>query len=528
MNVARHHRLAATALVAGLILTACGQKPGVHVEGGGLGGQVLAGSQDAGTTGGMDGAGPTGSTGGTTTGGGTGGTSGATAGGTGGSGGTTGSGTQDGTTPTGDAATTSAETGSGGTTSSGATSGGTDQPGQTTEQGGDQQARQQAGTRQVSGSDRTGVTDSSITVAFHAPVTGAAPLPAESFREARDLYWKAQADAGRTFLGRKTVEVLFQDDKYDPANARQVCRQLADRSFIVAGGGGTDQIQACGQLAEVQSFPYFSAGVTESGLTDNPWYFASSMTYRQQGVLLAQYINKTFPGKTFGAIVTDTANFNDAVQGFQAGVQQAGLQDSYAGALRHAKNDSTWYNQLGNEMANRGVEVLYILTSPVDYIQFAQQNKDRGFQYVGVGVSMGLNAVLNSGCPEVGGGIFFSPFPGLDWARKNVPEFFAASKKFGTVPDDLALALWGTNKQLDLLFQRYEQTFGTDLTREDFRALVEGAGAIESGIFPTIQFSPQNHFGGQSVHVLQANCDAKNPESGNFEYETLATFSSGF
>ncbi len=271
----------------------------------------------------------------------------------------------------------------------------------------------------------------------------------------------------------------------------------------------------------VQSFPYFSAGVTEAGLADNPWYFASSETYRQQGVLLAQYIKKTFPGKTFGAIVTDTANFNDAVQGFETGVQQAGIQDTYAGTLRHAKNDSTWYNQLGNEMANRGVEVLYILTSPVDYIQFAQQNKDRGFQYVGVGVSMGLNAVLGSGCPEVDKGIFFSPFPGLDWARQNVPEFFDASKKFGTVPDDLALALWGINTQLDLLFQRYEKTFGTDLTREDFRALVEGSGRLESGIFPAVQYSPQNHFGGQSVHVLQADC-----ASG--EYKTLATFSTGF
>ena len=278
----------------------------------------------------------------------------------------------------------------------------------------------------------------------------------------------------------------------------------------------------------MQSFPYFSAGVTEQGLAGNPWYFASSMTYKQQGFLLAQFIKKQFPGKTFGAIITDTANFNDSVEGFEAGVQQAGLQDSYAGTLRHSKNDSTWFNQFGQEMANRGVEVLYINTSPVNYIQFAQQNQGRGFQFVGVGVTMGLNAVLNSGCPEVGDGIFFSPFPGLDWARQNVPEFFAASKKFGTVPDDLALALWGINKQLDLLFQRYEKTFGTDLTREDFRALVEGAGRLESGIFPPVEFSPDSHFGGTAVHALQANCQAKNSQSGNFEYETLATFSTGF
>ncbi len=521
MKQAVHHRLAATALAAGLILTACGQKPGVHVEGGG---QIMAGSQQTGgaTTGGTGGStsGSTGTAGSGSTG--SGASAGSTGGSTGGTGGTTGdSGGGGDAGAGGDTGGDRSQAGADAAAPEGGEQAPADAEGE--QQQGQPEGEQQPaqGQRQVTGQDRTGVTDESITVAFHAPVTGAAPLPAESFREARDLYWKAAADEGRTFLGREKVEVLFQDDKYDPQNATQVCRQLASTSFIVAGGGGTDQIQACGRLAGVDQFPYFSAGVTEAGLEGNPWYFASSMTYRQQGALLAQYIAKEFPGQKVGAIVTDTANFNDAVQGFEAGIEQAGISGDYAGVLRHSKNDSTWYNQLGNEMANRDVEILYILTSPVDYIQFAQQNKDRGFQYVGVGVSMGLNAVLGSGCDEVDDGIFFSPFPGLDWARENVPEFFAASKKFGTVPDDLALALWGTNKQLDLLFQRYEEMFGTDLTREDFRALVEGSGQLESGIFPAVEYSPENHFGGKSAHVLQANCDTQ-------EYETLATFATGF
>jgi ABC-type branched-subunit amino acid transport system substrate-binding protein len=497
MTHVRSARLVAAALVGALVLTACGQRPGVHVEGGGqfaaAPGQNQPGTgQTGGDTGSLDGGGT--SDPGTDTDGQTGGQDGGQVGGT-----------------------------AGGTTDGGGTTGGEDTGGD-----GNNNTQQQQGQLQPTGSDRTGVTDEKITVAFHAPVTGAAPLPAESFREATDLYWLWEKDKGRTFLGRQDVEVLFRDDQYRPSNAIQVCRELRARAFLVGGGGGTDQIQACGQLAEVEAFPYFSAGVTERGLENNPWYFAASMSYRQQGILLAHYIKKNFPGQKFGAIITQTSNFDDAKDGFEAGIQQAGLGDLYVGTERHPKGEQAWIRGFGATMADRGAEVLYMLTSPVDYIQFAQQNKDRGFQYVGVGVSMGLNAVLNSGCPEVGGGIFFSPFPGLDWARENVPEFFQASSDFGTVPDDLALALWGTNKQLDLMFQRYEQVFGTDLTREDFRALVEGAGRVESGIFPAVEFSPQNHFGGQSVHVLQANCKEPNPESGNFEYETLATFSTGF
>ena len=90
-------------------------------------------------------------------------------------------------------------------------------------------------------------------------------------------------------------------------------------------------------------------------------------------------------------------------------------------------------------------------------------------QYVGVGISKGLNAVLGAGCPDVDGGIFFSPFPGLDWARQNLPEFFQAGQQLGVPADDIALALWGLAKVEHETFKRYEQVYGsTDLTREDY------------------------------------------------------------
>ena len=66
--------------------------------------------------------------------------------------------------------------------------------------------------------------------------------------------------------------------------------------MLLSGGGGTDQIQACGQLANQVRIPYVSPGVTEAGLEGNPWYFASSMSYKQQGPLLAQLVKSRFGG----------------------------------------------------------------------------------------------------------------------------------------------------------------------------------------------------------------------------------------
>jgi branched-chain amino acid transport system substrate-binding protein len=492
-------RLSAVPLVLALLVVACGQKPGVYVEGGpmaggqgaqddGMGEAVAApgddefdfdggDGDDAAQVGDGGGTGGSGSDAGATTGGGGSGDSGGADGGNGGDGGNGNGGA-------------SGQAGDGNGNGNGGGNGG-------------------GGTREPQGSDRTGVTDDTITVAVHAPVTGAAPLPSTSFEEAGDLYWRWLIDEqGEDVLGRTNIEAIFADDRYEPSAARQVCRQLADRAFLVTGGGGTDQIQACGQLAGQIQVPYFSAGVTEAGLQDNPWYFASSMTYRQQGGLLAEMVASRFGDAKAAAVITQTPNFDDAVQGWEQGVEQHGV--NYHQTLRHPRGDTSWYSGFANQLGDAGVEVVYILTSPLDYIRFAQVASDQGhdFQFVGVGVSMGLNAVLNSGCPDVDGGIFFSPFPSLDVIDDLDPDFNRAAQKFGTPDDDLALAIWGASKGLHMMLENYGETFGDDLTREDFRALVESSGRTESGIFPPVEYSPDDHFGGRAVHVLEADCSA--------------------
>jgi ABC-type branched-subunit amino acid transport system substrate-binding protein len=467
-------------LIAALMLVAvaCGQKPGVHVATG-SGGGVLAGQSTNNDVSGGD----------------------ATATGT-------------------DAATSSAGSTSGATSSGGSTSGGSTSGGTKTGTSGGSSAS--SGPVKPTGHDRTGVTADKITLALHAPVTGAAPLPVTAFEKERDLYWRYVTEIQhQKVLGRSKVEVQFQDDKYQPNTAVQACRELGASSFLVVGGGGTDQIQACGRYAESAKIPYLSAGVTETGLTGLQWYFSLSMSYKQQGKLLAQYVAKNFPGKKVAAVITDTPNFDDAVAGWEAGVKAANL--SYYKTLRHPKSDTSWYNTFANELQSNKVDVVFILTAPVDYIRFAQQANGQGYkpQFVGVGISMGLNAVLGSGCPNVDGGIFFSPFPGLDWGRQNLPEFFATAKQLGVEADDLGIALWGLAKSQDEMFKRYAATYGTDLTREDFRKLVEQQQGIHTGVFPDQSFSPASHFGSTTVHVLKADCGSK-------EYKTLATFATGF
>ena len=130
--------------------------------------------------------------------------------------------------------------------------------------------------------DRTGVTDTTIRIGIHAPVTGAVPFPQKAFEQSYDLYWKYLAAKGGVW-GRN-VEVVFRDDQYNPTSAVEACRDMVEQQkvFAIIGFAGTDQINACARYAESAGVPYFSGGVNEDGLAGLNRYFAISQTYDQQ------------------------------------------------------------------------------------------------------------------------------------------------------------------------------------------------------------------------------------------------------
>ena len=95
---------------------------------------------------------------------------------------------------------------------------------------------------------------------------------------------------------------------------------------MLVGGGGADQIAACAKYANSVGVPYIAEGVGEAGLGGLSSYFAASMTYKQQGPLLAQYIKNVVKKTKVAMVRANTANFEDGHQGFLQGVQQQGLQ----------------------------------------------------------------------------------------------------------------------------------------------------------------------------------------------------------
>lgn len=449
---------AALALVA-LVAVACGQYSGVHqaaVDSGEL--TTSLGGQPAGTA-----AGDTGLAGTTT--------------------GTTGTGT----------------TGTSGTGTTGTGTTGSQDPSE----------------QNVPGHTTTGVTPKKIKIGIHAPLTGAAPIAPVSFRDGKDLYWDHGSGGKQVVIHGRTVDVVFRNDKYNPQHAVEVCREMVEdeKVFLLVGGGGTDQVQACANYAAQAGVPYLSAGVTEVGMNLGN-YFALSMSYRQQVPIVANLIKQRFKpaGNRIAMVVTDTPYFDDAAQEFQRHFRNARV-------FRHGKNED------GASMAqnlctgpSKNFDVVFPLVAPLFYLEMAKAAKCNP-QYVGVGVTMGLDTVALNGCRADGStanAMFLSPAPAYVDSNTYDPQF----RKAGSAEkDDIMFLLWGVSKTLHQLFDKV----GKDLSRERFVASSQEA-TVKTGIYPDLKYSPNDHFGADQAHLLRNICDGNDGYYDTFrEWVTTGT-----
>jgi branched-chain amino acid transport system substrate-binding protein len=430
-----------------------------------------------------------------------------------------GGGTATGSAPA--AGTSGARTGTGTATGSGGSRPGTATPGGGGSGGGSSGGSTPATVKPAAPSgpaDRTGVTDKEIVIGVHAPVTGAAPVPQNSFEKGRDVYWNFLKTKGGVF-GRN-VRVVFKDDQFNPSRAVQVCREMAEqeKAFLLIGAAGSEQITACARYASSKGIPYLSAGVNEDGVTGQATYFALSMTYEQQSPLLAQLAKKQGKSK-LAIVVNNSPALNPVVTSMQQAAQKVGLSIVRTSRVNKNASQSETFSE-ATALKGSGADVVYVLMAPTVFISLATSAQGQAYNplYIGPGITNGINAVTSAGCPAVAGAKFLSPFPQLDVIDSLDPDFRPAYKsQTGGDPDDIAISLWGLNKVVGAMLQ----AAGQDLSRQSFISALTGGKEFATRVFPPVRFSAANHFGSTQTHLLEADC-------GKRQYKTIAQFIAGF
>ncbi|MGH2748176.1 MAG: ABC transporter substrate-binding protein [Actinomycetota bacterium] len=367
------------------------------------------------------------------------------------------------------------------------------------------------------GGDATGVTNTTIKIGTHAPLTGAAPVPSDAVDKGKDLYFRWLDHNNKDIFGR-LVEVLIKNDQYNPSSAVAICKEMVqkDRVFLLSGAAGTDQIQACARYAASVGVPYISAGVTMAGLTNLPQYFATSMSYHDQGPYMADYLTSKLGarGEKNGVIIYQTASFADARQGFLDGMKRYGARVHYDRQVPKSAGVSE-ARTVVQELSSAGIENVYVDVAPVWFLQVLSEAGRQGYnpQWVGPGITMTFDTVANIGCRNSSGfdgAKFFSPFPAYSETNRYDPNFRKALTTLTNEDEadsdrdnDFIWLGWYANR----VFADMLDVVGRNLTRERFVYFVQRAKNLKNGIGPTLNYTPGDPFGADTVHVSEVSCN---------------------
>ncbi|MDQ3877103.1 MAG: ABC transporter substrate-binding protein, partial [Actinomycetota bacterium] len=353
------------------------------------------------------------------------------------------------------------------------------------------------------GGNSTGVDADTIKIGIHVPMTGAAPVPTSSFNKGKDLYWRwlDQNDIG---IGGRSVQVVAMNDGFDASRAASVCKEMVqkDHVFILIGFSGSDEETACARYAESVGVPYVSGGSTEAGLDTIPGYFTLWETYEQAAPLLAGEVVHDLGGRGVvnGMVRYDDPNLIGPRNAYVDSMRALGAKVQFERAITSESN-TTDAAALAQELKQDNVQTVYMLVSPFFWLQVAHAAAQQGYHPTWLVMDEGEEQLLQGGCENnaIDNARALHMVPAYVDADKYDPDFHKAGGS-----DDIQWILWGLSKVIGKMLSLP----GRNLTRERFVWYLERDHALSTGVVPQLSFTPQNHFGGQAMHLLRADCQA--------------------
>lgn len=151
--------------------------------------------------------------------------------------------------------------------------------------------------------DTTGITDSSIKIGTHMPLTGVAAPGYSTIPEGQKAYFDyVNANGG---ICDRELELVVRDDGYNPSNTSNVTNQLVlqDEIFGMLGGLGTPTHSAVIDFLNEEEVPdlFVSSGALAWNQPEKyPYSFGWQPNYTVEGKIIGKYISENFPDAKVG------------------------------------------------------------------------------------------------------------------------------------------------------------------------------------------------------------------------------------
>jgi branched-chain amino acid transport system substrate-binding protein len=175
--------------------------------------------------------------------------------------------------------------------------------------------------RPEGGASTVGVTDTSVKIGAHFPLTGvAAPGYSEIPTGAQAYFDYVNSKGGVN--GRK-IKYLVRDDGYDPTKTSTVTNELVlkDKIFAMVGGLGTPTHGAVVDFLNDEKVPdlFVSSGSLQWGESpkDLPWTFGWQTDYESEGKVIGKYVAENMSDAKVGLFLQDDDFGRDGEKGLR-------------------------------------------------------------------------------------------------------------------------------------------------------------------------------------------------------------------
>ncbi|WP_121256763.1 ABC transporter substrate-binding protein [Nocardioides ferulae] len=372
------------------------------------------------------------------------------------------------------------------------------------------------------GATDVGVTEDSVTVGAHFPLTGvAAPGYSEIPTGAQAYFDFVNAQGG---VHGREIEYIVKDDGYNPTNTSTVTNELVlqEEIFAMVGGLGTPTHSAVVDFLRDEGVPdlFVSSGSLMWGDDPDsyPTTFGWQTDYESEGKIIGQYVAENMPDAKVGLFLQDDDFGEDA----EKGVRQF-LDDQIVGVERYTSGNTDVAPQITGLQAS-GADLVLGFTTP-SYTALAKLvSLTTGFTpkwfFSNVGSDSALVGSLlerfSEGAVSGGGGA-------LDGTMTT--EYLAGVDQ----PDDPWVQLWQqvweehgekgklTNYRIYGMSQAYTfvqalQAAGEDLTREGLVEALQESGADFAGPhLAPYRYGEDSHLGISGMRLVELTGGSSEP-----------------
>ncbi|MGR6967141.1 ABC transporter substrate-binding protein [Geodermatophilus sp. URMC 61] len=357
----------------------------------------------------------------------------------------------------------------------------------------------------------TGITEDTIKLGAHYPLTGVAAPGYSEIPTGVDAYFDyVNANGG---VNGRQIEYIYKDDAYNPTNTSQVVNQLVleDEVFAIVGGLGTPTHSAVLDFLNSEGVPdlFVSSGSLLWGDNpqDFPYTFGWQTDYESEGKIIGKYIAENFPDAKVGLFLQD----DDFGENGEKGIRQY-IDAQVVAAERYTPGNTNVGPQIAALQA-AGADFVVGFNVPsytaLSQLAAAQLGYDPQWFYSNVGSDPALvGSLLNnfskgavSGESALDGVLTTDYLPTVDDTDDPWIQLFQR------VWDESGQEGELTNYRVYGMAQAYTtvqalQAAGQNPTRDDLVAAVESVGARWEGpVFAPFRYSEDSHMGTSGMGI---------------------------